>query len=214
MADEKPESSPRPSVTPVAPQTADATLGQYLAQTRQSRGFTPEAVVAATRIPAHYVRAIESDNYASVSDELYLLPFLRRYAVFVGLDPEDVAARFVREVQRAENSSAPRLAEPISMVTSTRERKPARGHGLGIALLIIAVAILAIAVYLRRDLIVERVRTLTGIATPIASPAPSAAATSGSASASSAATAAPLKTVITPAAPAASPSADPGQFSP
>jgi cytoskeletal protein RodZ len=55
---------------------------------------------------------IESDNYAAISDQLYVLPFIRRYAEFLGLDSEEVAIRFVREVQRAE-SNVIKISEPI-----------------------------------------------------------------------------------------------------
>ncbi|MGC1678333.1 MAG: helix-turn-helix transcriptional regulator [Candidatus Binataceae bacterium] len=209
MADEKSESSAKPSGPAAAPR-AEATLGQYLTEARIRRGFTPEQIVAETRIPAHYVRAIESDDYATVSDELYLLPFLRRYATYVGLDPEEVASRFVRDVQRAENNPAARIAEPISMVTSTRERKPPRSHPLATGLLIAALVVLAVALYLRRDTLESSARGLIGSATasPLASPAPSSADAENTPQAQSSGI--PFKTVITPqspAAPAASPAA-------
>ncbi|MGC1341081.1 MAG: helix-turn-helix transcriptional regulator [Candidatus Binataceae bacterium] len=204
MADEKPESSAKPS-GPASPSRADATLGQYLTEARQSRGFTPEQVVAETRIPAHYVRAIESDDYATVSDELYLLPFLRRYATYVGLDPEEVASRFVRDVQRAENNPAARIAEPISMVTSTRERKPPRGRPVATTLLIAALVVLAVALYLRRDTLMSSARGLIGnsTASPLASPAASAANANPENTPQAQSSGIPFKTVITPQSPAA-----------
>jgi cytoskeleton protein RodZ len=205
VADEKQESAAKPSGVAAAPPGADATLGQYLTEARKGRGFTPEQVVAETRIPAHYVRAIESDDYATVSDELYLLPFLRRYATHVGLDPEEVASRFVRDVQRAENNPAARIAEPISMVTSTRERKPPRGRPVATGLLIVALLVLAVALYLRRDAVVGSARGLIGgsTASPLASPAPSAAAANAETTPQAQSSGIPFKTVITPQSPAA-----------
>jgi cytoskeleton protein RodZ len=207
VADQKPETPSKPSGG-AAPRAAEPTLGQYLTEARKARGFTPEQIVAAARIPAHYVRAIETDDYATVSDELYLLPFLRRYATHVGLDPEDIASRFVRDVQRAENNPSARIAEPISMVTSTRERKPARGHPVATLLLIAALAVLAVALYLRRDALINRARGLAGdaSASPLASPAPPEPGADAAAQAQPSGI--PFKTVITPqspSAPAASP---------
>ena len=204
MADEKSESSANPSGTASAPRS-DATLGQFLTEARKARGFTPDQVVAETHIPAHYVRAIESDDYATVADELYLLPFLRRYAIHVGLDPEEVASRFVRDVQRAENNPAARIAEQISMVTSTRERKPPRGHPVATALLIVALVILAAALYLRRDTLVGSARGLigSGAASPPASPTPSASSADAEDTPQAQSSAIPFKTVITPQSPAA-----------
>lgn len=205
MADEKPESSARPSDPAAPPRAAEATLGQYLTDARKSRGFTPEQVVAETRIPAHYVRAIESDDYATVSDELYLLPFIRRYASYVGLDPEDVASRFVRDVQRAENNPSARIAEPISMVTSTRERKQPRGRPVATALLIAALVVLAVALYLRRDVLISSARGIVGgsTASPLASPAASASGADAVNTPQAQSSRIPFKTVITPQSPAA-----------
>jgi len=213
VAEQKSESSSKPSGA-VPPRAAEPTLGQYLTAARKAGGFTPEQIVADTRIPAHYVRAIETDDYATVSDELYLLPFLRRYATYVGLDPEDVASRFVRDVQRSENNSSARIAEPISMVTSTRERKPPRRRPLATALLLVALAILAAALYLRRDAVINGARGISGEATasPLASPSSAASGADAAGAPQAESSGIPFKTVITPqspAAPVASPAASP-----
>ncbi len=94
---------------------SEKTLGQVIGEARKRRGLSPEEVVRETRIPAHYVKMIESDNAALISDQLYLLPFLRRYAAFLGLDAEEIASRFVHDVQRSE-TNVTRIAEPIRMV--------------------------------------------------------------------------------------------------
>jgi cytoskeletal protein RodZ len=106
-------------------------VGQLLVEARTRRGLSAEDVTAQTRIPPLYLKAIETDNYGLISDQLYLLPFLRRYASFVGLDPEDVASRFVHDVQRAE-TSVTRMSEPITMVS--RKRNPLRYVALGVVL--------------------------------------------------------------------------------
>ena len=90
-------------------------LGDFLARTRDKRGVSLADVVKETRIPNHYVRMMESNDYSLISDRLYVLPFLRRYATFLHLDPEEVAMRFVREVQRADNAAMPRSLEPIEI---------------------------------------------------------------------------------------------------
>jgi cytoskeletal protein RodZ len=91
------------------------TLGNFLASAREGRGVSVDDAVKETRIPNHYVRMIESSDYSLISDQLYVLPFLRRYATFLQLDPEEMAMRFVREVQRADNAPSPRSIEPIEM---------------------------------------------------------------------------------------------------
>jgi hypothetical protein len=83
---------------------AETTLGMHLLTSRERSGIKREDVVRDTRIPAHYLRMLEGNDYSMIADQLYLLPFLRRYAEYLGLDSEEIAIRFVREVQRSENS--------------------------------------------------------------------------------------------------------------
>ena len=46
---------------------------------------------------------IESDSYDAIPDQLYLLPFFRRYADFLGLDAKKVVSRFICDFEKAEN---------------------------------------------------------------------------------------------------------------
>jgi cytoskeletal protein RodZ len=93
---------------------SEPSLGKTLAAARERRGVSRADVVRETRIPAHYLEMIESSDYGLISDQLYLMPFLRRYASFLNLDGEEIAMRFVREVQRAEGA-APRMSEPFAL---------------------------------------------------------------------------------------------------
>lgn len=112
---------PAPSSPTAEPSRAGAesepSLGRSLAAARARHGLSRADIVAETRIPAHYIEMIESSDYGLISDQLYLMPFLRRYAAFLNLDGEEVAMRFVREVQRAELAAvaAPRMSEPIAL---------------------------------------------------------------------------------------------------
>src|SRR6266478_1158151 len=87
----EPEDSPR------------QTLGELMTRTRERTGLSREEVAAETHIPAYYVRMIESDSYDAIPDQLYLLPFFRRYAIFLGLDAQKVVARFIVDFEKAEN---------------------------------------------------------------------------------------------------------------
>lgn len=102
------------------PKAEGATLGTFLTSARERRGVSVDDAVKETRIPDHYVRMMENNDYSLISDQLYVLPFLRRYATFLKLDPEEVAMRFVREVQRADNAPAARSIEPIEMDRAPR----------------------------------------------------------------------------------------------
>src|SRR6266404_1347922 len=79
------------------------TLGELMTASREKSGLTREQVAEQTHIPAYYVRMIESDSYDAIPDQLYLLPFFRRYAIFLGLDAQKVVARFLVDFEKSEN---------------------------------------------------------------------------------------------------------------
>lgn len=112
-------------------------LGGFLTRVREVRGASRDDVVRDTRIPEHYVRMMENNDYSMISDQLYMLPFMRRYARFLDLDPEEIAMRFVREVQRADNTPTPRSLEPIEM--DRRKRRNWTGPALVTALIAVIV---------------------------------------------------------------------------
>src|ERR1700722_17018908 len=95
--------------------SSDHSLGEIITMAREARGFSREQAAKTSNIPGYYLTMIETDDYSSIADQLYLLPFLRRYAVFVALEPEEVASRFIRDVQRAD-MNATRMSEPIAMM--------------------------------------------------------------------------------------------------
>jgi cytoskeletal protein RodZ len=117
----------------------DQSLGTFLIAAREGRGLTPEDVVRETRLPSHYLRMMESNDYSKISDRLYLLPFLRRYATFLDLDQDDVAMRFVREVQRADATPPARLDQPL--LAEPRKRRGWTGALVVIGLLVVVVGI-------------------------------------------------------------------------
>ncbi len=125
-----------------AAEEVDESLGAFLIGAREGRGFTAEDVVRETRLPHHYLRMMETNDYSEISDQLYLVPFLRRYATFLELDQEDVAMRFIREVQRADSSPGPaRLDQPLIA-------EPHRRRGWAGAILVLGFLAVVAGVYL------------------------------------------------------------------
>jgi Helix-turn-helix domain len=118
----------------------EQSLGTFLIAARERRGLTAEDVVRETRLPAHYLRMMETNDYSEISDQLYLVPFLRRYASFLELEQEDVAMRFVREVQRSDTSPPARLDQPLVS-------EPRRHRGWAGAIVVIGFLAVAAGVY-------------------------------------------------------------------
>ncbi len=78
-----------PNLSPGPP---TVTLGETLAAKRGERGLTIEQAATATRIRAHYLSALESNELERLAAPVYAKGHLRTYARFLGLDPEPLVA--------------------------------------------------------------------------------------------------------------------------
>src|SRR5258708_25613596 len=102
-----------PNLSPGPPAV---TLGELLAAKRGERGLTIEQAAAATRIRAHYLSALESNELERLAAPVYAKGHVRTYARFLGLDPEPLvsmlkpAPRDVRRLLSIGNvASRPRM---------------------------------------------------------------------------------------------------------
>jgi cytoskeleton protein RodZ len=150
----------------------EPSLGKSLLLAREGRKLTREQAAIEARLPVHYVRMMEGGDYSLISDQLYLLPFIRRYAAFLGLDAEETAMRFVGEVQRSDNN-APKLSEPIAV-----EHKK-RGRGTWAKVVVIVLVIAAGWLYLvnverHRDATDDPAAQPSAVASPAALSSPAA----------------------------------------
>ena len=116
---------------------SEPSLGHLITESRERKGLTREQVATEAHLPPHYVKMIETDSYDMISDRLYLVPFLRRYATFLGLDAEEIASRFVSNVQHAE-ANVVRISQEITMV----EKKPGSRRRIVFAVLVGAVVLM------------------------------------------------------------------------
>jgi cytoskeletal protein RodZ len=88
-------------------------VARVLKQKREERGLSPEDAEAATRIPAHYLRILEGRGDSRLlADALYLIPFLRSYSAFLGLDPALTVAQFIAAMQKGEAMGGPPPSKP------------------------------------------------------------------------------------------------------
>jgi len=100
-------------------------IAATLRQAREQRELTVEAAAAEAGIPVRYARLLEGEapSGVGISDELYLIPFFRRYARALGLPAEDLLPDFLGRVQELPPPSAP----PLNMRgRSSRRRMPWR----------------------------------------------------------------------------------------
>ena len=137
MADKKSKSKLQAADFGADGAASEPSLGHLITETRERKGMTREQVASDAHLPPHYVKMIETDSYDLISDRLYLVPFIRRYATFLGLDAEEIASRFVSDVQHAE-ANVVRISQEITMVA----KRPGAGGRIAFAVLVAAVIVL------------------------------------------------------------------------
>lgn len=90
-----------------------ASLGQALREQREARNISLEEIAASTKIVPRYLEALEADRLKSMPGGFFIKGIIRNYAKAVGLDPEEVLARY---------RAAGLLSEPEHVRTSLLRR--------------------------------------------------------------------------------------------
>jgi cytoskeleton protein RodZ len=93
-------------------------IGDTLSEARTRRRVDLEEVQAATGIRPRYLEAIEQEDWEALPEEFYARSFIRKYAVYLGVDPEPLVDEFKRQ-QRGEQ----RGGAPTTPFARTRSRK-------------------------------------------------------------------------------------------
>ncbi|MEW6439487.1 MAG: RodZ domain-containing protein [bacterium] len=70
------------------------TLGRYLRKARKEKGISLDEIAGITKINLRYLSSIEEGGHGLLPAEVFVVGFLRQYAQVVGLDPEEVVARY------------------------------------------------------------------------------------------------------------------------
>jgi cytoskeleton protein RodZ len=151
-------------------------LGERFRAAREARGLTLSDVAEHIRIRSVYLAAIEDESWASIGAPVYIRGFLRTYARFLGLDPEEVITEFNGETSApsAPIPNAPGAGPKTSYLAD--EQAPARGLSplIWVASLV-AIVLIAIVVYNEAALRARQTAALPSNS-PAVSPAASATA--------------------------------------
>ena len=101
-----------------------------LRQAREQRDISLQDAAQAANIPVHYLQALETGQDSRVlADPMYLIPFLRRYAAFLDLDPDEAVRQFLAEPRK---SNSLRVKNPPS-----NPFRPARFSGWLVPLIVL-----------------------------------------------------------------------------
>jgi cytoskeleton protein RodZ len=73
-------------------------LGQELKQLREDKGISLRQISDATHIGMRFLQAIESDSFDALPGGIFNRSFVRKYAKYIGIDEEQVLARYDHQV--------------------------------------------------------------------------------------------------------------------
>jgi cytoskeleton protein RodZ len=110
------------------------TFGVRLRSERESRGLGRAEVARATQVWAHYLAALEHEDFDDLPDGDTAQGYLRTYAEYLGLDPDPVVAEFLGEIEArrpapAESEVGTPEPEPGMAASETVEPRPPASVG-------------------------------------------------------------------------------------
>lgn len=104
-----------------SPKEDEPSIGQALRSARFDAGLSVEDVSRSTRVRVPIVRAIEADDFSRCGGDVYARGHLRTLARVVGLDPDELVARY-----DAEHGGKPTPTEPVTLFDAERVRPEPR----------------------------------------------------------------------------------------
>ncbi|MBV8689550.1 MAG: DUF4115 domain-containing protein [Candidatus Eremiobacteraeota bacterium] len=150
-------------------------VGARFRAAREARGLSLSEVAEDIHIRAVYLAEIEAENWRAIGAPVYVRGFLRTYARFLGLDPEEAVAEFNGTLPAGGVAATPDHA-PAAAPRPPRGLSPLIWIAGVVALFLVALVIYN-AVTLRRPAAPENVAVATPPAalqssTPMPSPSP------------------------------------------
>lgn len=126
-------------------------IGNRLREARIRKGLTIKDVEDATKIRSKYLEALEEDDYEVLPAPVFAKAFLRTYASYLKIDPDDVVEEYRltheprgddQAVVRTDSVQAPRSRTSVER-KKRRTRRNQRGYVVMAVLAVVAIALLA-----------------------------------------------------------------------
>ena len=137
----------RPRSLQPVPDVDEVTFGTWLRRQRELREISLREIADVTKISIRYLEALERDRFDVLPAPVFARGFLREYARYVGLDPDEVVNSYI---------SAQKSAEPEEEETSPLRRRSSRVERsprffLVVAVVLILAVVAAITLYVKRQ---------------------------------------------------------------
>lgn len=108
-----------------------AKIGARIQEIRLKKGLTLERIADDTNISVRFLAKIEADDFTGFPGEPYIVGFIKNYAEYLGLDPEEVVATYRRKEADASSNRAVAAEAGTDKTKHARARPVARLGGDG-----------------------------------------------------------------------------------
>jgi hypothetical protein len=115
-------------------------VGEILQTARERKGVDLARAERDTKIRARHLVALERGDVADLPAQVYAKGFLRNYSTYLGLDAEEVLARWRREIAQPTSADTPRVKPPPQPIA-------AAGRGLKFTTGLVVALVLAAIVF-------------------------------------------------------------------
>lgn len=116
-------------------------LGEQFRAAREARGLSLSEVAEQIRIRSVYLGEIEAENWVAIGAPVYVRGFLRTYARFLGLDPEEAVAAFNKTAEGTPVADGTGLSGAAWSDGQTRNLSPLLWIASAVAVVLVAFVI-------------------------------------------------------------------------
>jgi len=113
-------------------------FGATFRKARETAGLPLEKIAAETRISTRFLQAIESESFELLPGGIFNRGFIRSYAEYLGLDPEQIVADYDR--------MSAKVQEPLEVLRN-EERESSRRSDRNLIPIAAAILVVAIVAY-------------------------------------------------------------------
>ena len=87
--------------------------GKFLKKERETRNIPLDEISNFTKIKEHHLRAIEEDKYELLPHTLYVKGYLKGYAKYLSLNPNDIILQYEKYIKSLIPSEPIQLPPPV-----------------------------------------------------------------------------------------------------
>ena len=96
-----------------------STFGEKLKKAREEAGLTKQKVAQLLSIQSRYIDRLEGEEFEKLPSAVYTKGFLRKYAKYLSLEPENL----IREYEKEMKIIQPALEKPLRLLPELRFRR-------------------------------------------------------------------------------------------